>query len=93
MFALLLAALIDTAVAFEPLIGDQLGLNAPIFEAACIFVSVMEITSILENIKKMNPDLKKMKVFGMLGDDKNVPEVKIDEIKINKVSGQVSKEE
>ena len=68
ILALILSAMIDSAINFEPLIGQAIGVNAPVFEGACIFVVAMEATSILENIKKLNPDLADKKVFKMLAD-------------------------
>ena len=67
ILALILAAMIDSAISIEPLISQALGISAPIFEGACIFVIAMEATSTLENIKRIYPDLKSKTMFGMLG--------------------------
>lgn len=43
-----------------------MGVTAPIFEVACGYVVVMEMTSILENVKMLNPELagsKLLKLF------------------------------
>lgn len=43
--------------------SGNMGISAPIFEVACGYVVVMELTSILENIKLMNPELAGTKLL------------------------------
>ena len=66
VFMLLLAGMIDVMVAFG--MGDALGFTAPIFTTACLYIIVMEITSILENITKMNPELSNNKIMQLFSD-------------------------
>ena len=67
IFAILLAGLVDiTANA-----GVNLGFSMPLFECACGYTILMEITSILENIKKMNPQLADSKLLKLLDTKKN----------------------
>lgn len=61
--ALLLALLVDSAMDM----GIDLGFNAPIFEAACVYVMLMELASILENIKATNPKLADSRLLGIFG--------------------------
>ena len=58
---IILSALVDSAMRS----GLDIGFNAPIFEGACVYVCVMEIISILENVSVMNPELKSSKLFAM----------------------------
>lgn len=51
--ALVVAGLVDAAAGA----GLDLGFQVPIFEAACGYVVVMELLSILENISELNPEL------------------------------------
>lgn len=53
VFAMLAAGLADMAAAVE----IDLGFSMPLFECACGYVMIMELMSILENVKKMNPQL------------------------------------
>lgn len=62
VFAMLAAGLADMAAAVE----IDLGFSVPIFEAACGYVMVMELMSILENVRKMNPDLANSKLLRLL---------------------------
>lgn len=63
IFALFVAGLIDGMVQMG--IGAQLGFATPIFECACCYIILMELTSILENIVKMNPELAGGKFMGL----------------------------
>ena len=63
IFALFVAGMIDCLVQIG--IGQQLGFVTPIFECACLYIIVMELTSIMENIVKMNPELKDTKFMGL----------------------------
>lgn len=62
VFAMLAAGFADMAATVE----IDLGFQMPIFEAACGYVMVMELMSILENIRKMNPDLANSKLLRLL---------------------------
>ncbi len=59
ILALLLAALLDVAANG----GLELGFSVPLFNSACIYVVLMEVTSIIENIKAMNPELAGSKLM------------------------------
>ena len=63
IFALMVAGMIDIIVQMG--IGQQIGFATPIFEVACIYIIAMELTSILENICKMNPELSNNKIMGL----------------------------
>lgn len=62
IFAMLVASFIDVATSVEV----NLGFDAPIFEVMCGYVVLMELTSILENIAKMNPNIAGTKLFRIL---------------------------
>lgn len=66
LFALMLAGVLDVLMGQGIMI--ETGLSAPIFEAACVYVIVMELSSILENIKKMNPELAGTKLLDLFGE-------------------------
>ena len=66
IFAMLAAGLADIAASVE----IDLGFSMPIFECACGYVMIMELTSILENIKKMNPQLAESKLMRLLNPNK-----------------------
>lgn len=71
IMALLIAGILDVLMGTGVIL--EIGISAPIFEAACIYVIVMELSSILENIKKMNPELagsKLLDLFGAAGENK-----------------------
>lgn len=55
ILALLVAGMVDVTIQLG--IGEQLGFVTPIFECGCGYIMLMELTSILENIIKMNPEL------------------------------------
>ena len=67
VFAMLAAGLADMAAAVE----IDLGFPLPIFEAACVYVMLMEFTSILENIKKMNPQIAESALMKLLNPKKD----------------------
>lgn len=63
ILVLILADIIDAGLNMGMV---TMGVTAPIFEVACGYVVVMELTSILENVKMMNPELagtKLLKLF------------------------------
>lgn len=62
IFAMLVASFIDVATSVE----INLGFDAPIFEVMCGYVVLMELTSILENIAKMNPNIAGSRIFRIL---------------------------
>lgn len=71
VFAMLAAGLADMAAAVE----IDLGFSMPVFECACGYICLMELTSILENVKKMNPELEDtplLKLFGKEEDNDSV---------------------
>lgn len=57
--ALVVAGLLDAAAGA----GLDLGFQVPIFEAACGYVILMELLSILENISEINPELAGSKLL------------------------------
>lgn len=59
--ALIVAALLDTAAAT----GLELGFEVPLFEGACVYVVLMELFSILENIAVINPELAGSRIFDL----------------------------
>lgn len=59
---LLVACCMDAAMRA----GIDIGFDVPVFDAACIYVITMEVVSILENIKEMNPELAETKLFTLL---------------------------
>lgn len=63
VFAMLAAGMADMAAMVE----IDLGFALPIFECACGYVMLMEMTSILENIKKMNPQIADSPLMRLLG--------------------------
>ena len=65
ILALVLAGAIDVLMGTGVVLDT--GISAPIFEAACVYVIVMELSSILENIKKMNPELAGSKLLDLFG--------------------------
>lgn len=67
VFAMLAAGLADMAAAVE----IDFGFSMPIFECACAYVMLMEFTSILENIKKMNPQVADSALMRLLNPKKD----------------------
>ena len=67
IFAMLAAGLADMAAVVEV----DLGFPLPIFEAACVYVMLMEFTSILENLKKMNPQIAESALMKLLNPKKD----------------------
>ena len=62
VFAMLAAGMADMAAMVE----IDLGFALPIFECACGYVMLMELTSILENVKLMNPQLADSAIMKLL---------------------------
>jgi len=73
IFALICAGVLDVTASVEASVTTGIGIDAPIFDAACVFVIWMELMSVLENIKKMNPQLANSKLMQLFGDaDKEI---------------------
>ena len=49
--------------------GLELGFEVPLVIPICVWISLMEIVSVLENAKKMNPDLQSVPGFERLKKD------------------------
>ena len=62
LLVLTVAVAIDSFVAGQ--FGD-IGVVAPIFETSCVYIIIMEISSILENISKINPNLDNTKLMSL----------------------------
>lgn len=58
--------------------AGNMGISAPIFEVACGYVVVMELTSILENVKLMNPELADTKLLRLFNAHDSGDEPKVD---------------
>ena len=72
VMVLVVANLVDAGLNMG-ISASDMGVSAPIFEVACGYVVVMELTSILENIKLMTPELagsKLLKLFNSHEDQK-----------------------
>lgn len=46
----------------------DLGITAPLVTPVCVYIAITEITSILENVVAINPDLKDNGFLGLFGD-------------------------
>lgn len=64
--ALIVAGLLDAAAGA----GLDLGFEVPVFEAACGYVVLMELFSILENISEINPELAGSRIFNLFASNK-----------------------
>lgn len=53
MFLILVADVVDGSL----LGGVDLGFKSPVLVAVCLYIALMEVTSVLENITKLNPEL------------------------------------
>ena len=51
--------------------GLELGFEVPLVIPTCVWICFMEIVSILENAKKMNPDLEEIPGFEKLKKEEN----------------------
>lgn len=60
IFLILAADIVDGAL----LGGVDLGVNAPVLTAVCLYISLMELISCLENISKLNPELTDNPLLG-----------------------------
>lgn len=73
MFLILVADVVDGAL----LGGVELGFQSPVLVAVCLYISLMEITSVLENVTKLNPELGNNPLVNRIksvGSDDNVTE-------------------
>lgn len=62
IFLILAADIVDGAL----LGGVDMGMKAPVLTAVCLYISVMELISCLENICKLNPELADNPIIGGL---------------------------
>ena len=58
---LVVASLVDLAELYLPL-----GFDTPVYMAAVVYIILMELASILENIESINPSLAGNGIFGLL---------------------------
>ena len=45
----------------------ELGISLPVAEAICVYICIMEITSIIENVCRINPDILPDKLTALFG--------------------------
>ena len=80
IFLMCTASVIDSAF----MGGIDLGFDAPVLAATCVYIAVMEVISVLENICKLNPQLADNPLIGLfakrLHSVENTAEVEITEI-------------
>lgn len=62
IFLILAADFVDAAL----LGGVDLGFKSPLMSITCVYISVMELMSIIENICKLNPELKDNPIFNLV---------------------------
>lgn len=68
ILCMILGGLVDFAQGYL-----DLGISLPVAEAICVYICLMEITSIIENVCKINPEIlpdKLVALFGGLKKDK-----------------------
>lgn len=66
IFAVSVAAFIEYAMNYI-----DLGYTLPLIVPTCGYIVLTELVSIVENISKMNPELKGSGIFNFLGESKN----------------------
>lgn len=67
ILCMILGFLVDYAQGYV-----DLGLSVPVAAAVCVYICLMEVTSIIENICKINPDFLPDKLAALFGGlDKN----------------------
>ena len=67
ILCMILGFLVDYAQGYV-----DLGLSVPVAAAVCVYICLMEVTSIIENICKINPDILPDKLAALFGGlDKN----------------------
>lgn len=59
VFAIVVAFAIEFAVSFYGDAFIHVGIDIPVTTGVCAYITVYELTSIIENIGKLNPDLGK----------------------------------
>lgn len=62
VLVIILGLLVDYAQIYM-----DLGVNIPVAGAVCAYISLMEISSVLENVCKINPDLMPDKLVELFG--------------------------
>lgn len=62
ILCMILGFLVDYAQGYV-----DLGLAVPVAAAVCVYICLMEITSIIENICKINPDIMPDKLAALFG--------------------------
>ena len=70
--------------------GLNLGFSLPLVVPICVWVSLMEIVSILENAAQINPDLEKVPGFERL---KEVAQKELEEKEAEEITASEDKEE
>ena len=66
IFAVSLALFIEYATAHI-----DIGYTIPIFTPTCAYIVLTELVSIIENIKKLNPELETSGIFNLLSSNQN----------------------
>lgn len=69
--SLVLVVVLGVMIDYAQTLMD-IGVMVPVSGAACAYITLMEISSVLENVCVINPDLmpdKLMHIFGMHADD------------------------
>lgn len=62
LLCMILGCLVDHAQGYM-----DLGITVPVAAAVCVYICLMEITSIIENICKINPDILPDKLTSLFG--------------------------
>ena len=62
ILCMILGGLVDFAQVYL-----ELGITIPVAEAICVYICLMEITSIIENICKINPEIVPDKLAALFG--------------------------
>lgn len=73
MLCIILGVLVDFAQRYM-----DLGVSIPVTAAICVYICLMEISSILENVCKINPQLKLGKLTAIFGNDEEREDTEID---------------
>lgn len=86
IFLIMAADLVDGAL----LGGVDLGFTAPVLTATCIYISLMELISVLENCAKLNPELADNPIIGGVtrrldSVDEPVKTVEVDGVEVEQV--------
>ena len=62
ILCMILGGLVDFAQGYL-----ELGISLPVAEAICVYICLMEITSIIENVCKINPQIVPNKLAALFG--------------------------